>query len=132
MDRLRDQRDSLVTLRDRYRDRETVVLGRLVSEDPLAAPDDTDDPELRTIRLRMRGIVDQMQADAAWLDERGIVLRDIATGLLDFPALAGGRRVWLCWRSGESEVGWWHGQDEGFIGRRPIADLGEEEGASPA
>jgi hypothetical protein len=132
VDRLRDQRGSLVTLRDRYRDRETVVLGRLVSDDPLDASDDTDDPELRTIRLRMRGIVDQMQADAAWLDERGIVLRDIATGLLDFPAVAGGRRVWLCWRSGEPEVGWWHRQDEGFTGRRPITDLGGEGGASPA
>lgn len=127
VDRLRDQRGALVTLRDRYRDRETVVLGRLVSEDPLTASEDTDDPELRTIRLRMRGIVDQMQADAAWLDERGIVLRDIATGLLDFPALAGGHRVWLCWRSGEPEVGWWHRQDEGFIGRRPITDLGGED-----
>ena len=71
----------------------------------------------------MRGIVDQMAADVAWLDERDIVLRDIATGLLDFPALAAGRQVWLCWRLGEDRVAFWHATDEGFAGRKPLAAL---------
>ncbi len=136
VERLREQRDSLVVLRDAYRNREHVVMGGLLAidpldaidprivEDPRSGVDEAGDEELRRIRLRMRGIVDQMQADAAWLDARGIVLRDIGTGLLDFPALVAGRPVWLCWRSGEVGVGWWHHQDEGFAGRRPIADLG--------
>jgi hypothetical protein len=132
VERLREQRDVLVILRDTYRERETVVLGGLITDDPLTGPDDSGDPDLRRIRLRMRGIVDQMQADAAWLDERGIVLRDIATGLLDFPALVAGRPAWLCWRSGEPEVGWWHRQDEGFAGRRPIANTSGLEAAPPA
>ena len=84
------------------------------------------DPELRRLRLRMRGIVDQMQADVAWLDDRSITLRDIPTGLLDFPALVSGRQVWLCWRLGEDDVAFWHGQDEGFAGRRPLANLPDE------
>jgi hypothetical protein len=125
--RLRDQRDELVGLRDAYRDREGTVVGDLIagSPDQPGAPEDpeTDDPELRRLRLRMRGIVDQMQADVAWLDERSIVLRDISTGLLDFPALASGRQVWLCWRLGEDSIGHWHGHDEGFAGRQPLADL---------
>jgi hypothetical protein len=130
VERLRDQRDELVALRDAYRAREGVLLGDLAREDasdPLASRDDPGDPELLRIRLRMRGIVDQMQADAAWLDERDIVLRDIATGLLDFPALVAGRPVYLCWRSGEVEIGYWHGQNDGFTGRRPISDLGSWE-----
>jgi hypothetical protein len=116
VDRLRAQRDEIAGLRDRYRLREA------------AAPSAGDDPELGMLRLRIRGLVDQMQADVAWLDEREIVLRDIATGLLDFPALAGGRPVWLCWRLGEASVLFAHRQDEGFSGRRPVgeflADLG--------
>jgi hypothetical protein len=132
VERLREQRTVLVTLRDAYRERETVVLGGLITEDPLSAPGETGDQDLRLIRLRMLGIVDQMQADAAWLDERGIVLRDIASGLLDFPALVAGRPVWLCWRSGEPEVGWWHRQDEGFTGRRPIESIGAPDAAPPA
>ena len=130
VERLREQRDVLVILRDAYRERETIVLGDLVTDDPQATADDVDDADLRLIRLRMRGIVDQMQADAAWLDERGIVLRDISSGLLDFPALVAGRPAWLCWRSGETLVGWWHRQDEGFAGRRPIASIGAD-GAAP-
>jgi hypothetical protein len=118
--RLRDERDELVGLRDAFRSREGDLIEDLISEVDLP---DADDPELRRLRLRMRGIVDQMQADVAWLDERGIVLRDIATGLLDFPALAAGRQVWLCWRLGEDRVAYWHGTEEGFAGRKPLALL---------
>ena len=118
--RLRDERDELVGLRDAFRAREGDLIEDLISEVDLP---DADDPELRRLRLRMRGIVDQMQADVAWLDERGIVLRDIATGLLDFPALAGGRQVWLCWRLGEDRIEYWHGTEEGFAGRKPLGLL---------
>lgn len=121
--RLRDQRDELVGLRDAYRDREGVVLEDVITE---SADAEGDDPELRRLRLRMRGIVDQMQADVAWLDERSIVLRDIGTGLLDLPALVSGRQVWLCWRLGETGIEFWHGADEGFAGRRPLANLPDE------
>jgi hypothetical protein len=121
-DRLREQRDELVGLRDAFRDREGVVLGEVIAETPGADEADAD-PELRRLRLRMRGIVDQMQADVAWLDEREIVLRDITTGLVDFPALVSGRQVWLCWHSGEAAIGFWHSVDEGFAGRRPLQAL---------
>jgi hypothetical protein len=120
--RLRDQRTELVGLRDAFRARESAVIGDLIADE---TADSGDDPELRRLRLRMRGIVDQMQADVAWLDDRGIVLRDIATGLLDFPALTAGRPVWLCWRLGEDRVEFWHGDDEGFAGRRPLAELAD-------
>lgn len=115
--RLRDLRDEVVTLRDGYRLREAEVAA-VAGEAP------EDDPELVRLRLRTRGLVDQMQADAAWLDERDIVLRDISTGLLDFPAEAEGRPIWLCWRLGEDAVTAWHPHDQGFAGRRPIDELG--------
>jgi hypothetical protein len=114
VERLAAQRDELIELRDEYRRRQQAV------EEPAIGG---ADPELRRLRLRMRGIVDQMQADVAWLDDRSITLRDIPSGLLDFPALASGRQVWLCWRLGESDVAFWHGQDEGFSNRRPLASL---------
>jgi hypothetical protein len=122
--RLRDERHELVGLRNAYRDRETVVLEALIASD---AEDPTltegDDPDLRRLRLRMRGLVDQMQADVAWLDDRSIVLRDIGTGLVDFPARAGGRMVWLCWRLGEDVVAFGHATDEGFAARRPVSEI---------
>lgn len=115
VERLRVMRDEVAALRDRYRLHESAA-GAATAPAP-------EDPEFARLRLRIRGLVDQMQADAAWLDEREIVLRDISTGLLDFPALVAGRPVWLCWRSGETAVAAWHPHDEGFSGRRPISEL---------
>jgi len=55
-----------------------------------------------------------------WL---GIHLRQIETGLVDFPALVSGRPIWLCWRLGEERVEWWHETTEGFDSRRRLEDL---------
>ena len=61
-------------------------------------------------------------ADAlAELDANGIVLRDVAAGIVDFPALhPNGREVHLCWRRGEDDLGFWHLPDAGFAARRPL------------
>ena len=81
------------------------------------------DPELRLVRLRMQGLIDQMQAGVARIDELDVVLRDIETGLVDFPALVSGRQVWLCWRLGEPHIGWWHELTAGVAGRHAVIDL---------
>ena len=57
--------------------------------------------------------VDQIQA-------RGVLVKDLETGLLDFPSLRDGEQVLLCWRVGEPGIGYWHGVDEGFAGRKPL------------
>jgi hypothetical protein len=71
----------------------------------------------------IREIVRRMQAEVAKIDEWGITLRDISTGLIDFPALANGRPIWLCWRLGEDEIAWWHETNVGFDGRQPLTEL---------
>ena len=81
------------------------------------------DAETHRLRMRMQGLVDQMIATVAQIDGWSIQLREIETGLVDFPALVSGRPVWLCWRLGEDEVGWWHETTEGFDGRQRIEDL---------
>lgn len=85
------------------------------------ATEESDDQ--RRLRLRMQGLVDQMQATVARIDGWGITLRDIDTGLIDFPALVNGRQVWLCWQLGEGPVEWWHELDSGLAGRRPLIEL---------
>jgi len=42
------------------------------------------------------------------------------TGLVDFPAVRLGMRVWLCWKLEEERVAFWHGLHEGFNGRKPV------------
>jgi hypothetical protein len=55
-----------------------------------------------------------------WLAEQGIILRDADSGLVDFPSRREGREVFLCWRLGEEQVGFWHPPETGFSGRRPL------------
>ena len=68
----------------------------------------------------------------AGIGELGGVVKDLYTGLVDFPSLRGGRDVMLCWRLGEEEVGHWHGLDEGFAGRKPLPPGGEGFGPAAA
>ena len=52
--------------------------------------------------------------------ERGVEVKDVDEGLVDFPALRRGETVLLCWRLGEDEIGYWHTTEDGFDGRRPL------------
>ncbi len=117
---LRDQRAELIRLRD-------LVLAASGSQSDDAARQDvpagTATADVRTLRLRMQGVIDQMQAAVSQLVDRDVTLREIETGLIDFPALANGREIWLCWRLGEGPIEWWHEHDEGFSGRRRLIDL---------
>jgi hypothetical protein len=54
------------------------------------------------------------------IQEYGCVIKDLDIGLVDFPTLFRGQEVYLCWKMGESGIGYWHGVDEGFAGRKPI------------
>jgi hypothetical protein len=54
------------------------------------------------------------------LERLGVQVKDLDTGLVDFPALRDGEEILLCWRLGEDEVAWWHTLDGGFAGRQPI------------
>jgi len=73
------------------------------------------------------GIKERRDAGAAGLKnaiERihafGCLVKDLDIGLIDFPTLFRGREVYLCWKLGEPGIEFWHGQDEGFGGRKPI------------
>lgn len=61
-----------------------------------------------------------LKAEVTYLAERGILLRDPETGLIDFPAQRDGERVFLCWRLGEQDVAYFHGAHSGFSGRKPL------------
>jgi hypothetical protein len=61
-----------------------------------------------------------LKTEVEFLADRGILLRDPDTGLVDFPAVRDGERVFLCWRLGEEDVGFYHGEHGGFSGRKPL------------
>jgi hypothetical protein len=82
--------------------------------------------EIAEKQLELRGAVRRMQEAVSQIDEWGITLRDIGSGLIDFPALASGRPIWLCWKLGEGNtINWWHETDKGFDSRQPLTELGQ-------
>lgn len=65
--------------------------------------------------------VSRLYKEIEGLENRGIMIKSVDDGLLDFPSLRFDEEVWLCWKYGESEIKFWHGRDEGFMGRKPLA-----------
>jgi hypothetical protein len=79
--------------------------------------------QLAELERELREIVHRMQFAVAQVDAWGITLREIGTGLIDFPALANGRPIWLCWRLSDTDIQWWHETNVGFDGRQPLSEL---------
>ena len=50
----------------------------------------------------------------------GAQVKDVDTGLLDFPSQRDGLEIELCWQVGEERIEFWHGVEEGFAGRKPL------------
>jgi hypothetical protein len=125
LETLRDERSQLIALRDEFRELSVDAPAEGGSGGSPVASRATGrvDGERARIRLRMQGVIDQMQAGVARIDELGVTLREIETGLVDFPALVSGRQVWLCWRLGEGDLEWWHELGDGFGGRQRLVEL---------
>jgi hypothetical protein len=62
----------------------------------------------------------ELQNGIAAFDHRGIVLRDLDSGLIDFPSIRADEEVYLCWIDGETEIEFWHSLDAGYAGRQPL------------
>jgi len=56
------------------------------------------------------------------IDSIGVQVKDLDTGLLDFPCWVDDEVVLLCWKLGETEITHWHTMEAGFRGRQEIDD----------
>jgi hypothetical protein len=74
---------------------------------------DARTPEFAKLARELQEVVDELTLI-------GVELKDVDSGLLDFPAVREGEDVLLCWRVGEDAVEYWHGTEDGFAGRRRI------------
>jgi hypothetical protein len=52
--------------------------------------------------------------------EREILIKDVERGLVDFPAIIGGKEVFLCWEKDEEDIEFWHDLDTGYAGREKL------------
>lgn len=76
--------------------------------------------ELQEVQERLDEEVAGIARCVARIHDAGALVKDLDRGLVDFPARREGEDVLLCWRLGEDEIGFWHGLEEGFSGRKPL------------
>jgi len=75
-----------------------------------------------TLEQQAEAAADAATAILRRINELGVQVKDIDTGLVDFPADYQGRTILLCWRLGEERIEWWHEAEAGFAGRQPLPE----------
>jgi hypothetical protein len=77
-------------------------------------------------RMEHQSLAEVMKSNLERILSTGCVIKDLDVGLLDFPAVIDNEEVYLCWKLGEDRIRFYHRQDEGFSGRKPLdpRDLG--------
>ena len=111
MDELVGHRRALVELQER----QSAVTARIAGNGGNVEPH-----ELEEVQEQLDEEVAGIARCVARIHEVGALVKDLDDGLVDFLATRDGRDVLLCWRLGEDEIGFWHGLDEGFSGRKPL------------
>ena len=80
----------------------------------------SSDEEIAAAQREVDRLTQQLQERLKEITDRGILVRDVGRGLVDFPAYREGREIYLCWLRGESRIDYWHETDTGFAGRQPL------------
>jgi hypothetical protein len=77
-------------------------------------------------RMEHSSLAEVMKSNLEKILSTGCLIKDLDVGLLDFPAVIDNQEVYLCWKLGEDRIRYYHKQDEGFAGRKPLdpRDLG--------
>lgn len=71
-------------------------------------------------RIERNQLEDAVRATVERIHSTGCIVKDLDVGLLDFPSRLNNEEVYLCWKLGEDRIRFYHAQDEGFAGRKPI------------
>src|SRR6185437_1173687 len=72
--------------------------------------------ETAKIRFQREQLAQSLKSALEKIQATGCVVKDLESGLLDFPSVINNEEVYLCWRLGEERIRFWHRQDEGFSG----------------
>jgi hypothetical protein len=83
--------------------------------------------ELNRQKTQGEKLAEQLNHLIEQIQQTGCVVKDVETGLVDFPSWRGGEEVYLCWKLGEERIGYWHGIEEGFAGRKPLDEVRAED-----
>jgi hypothetical protein len=108
-------------LQEQALERAGVRLSRQVLDDESSGA--RERPEVRRPKALFRAYYQVLAEELARVTALGGEVKDLDTGLVDFPGRRGEEDILLCWKLGEKAIGFWHTAESGFAGRRPIDDL---------
>ena len=87
---------------------------------------------VRRQRAALESHIQAAKDSVAEIDAIGVQVKDLETGLLDFPCQINGEIVLLCWKLGEGRIDYWHTVEAGFLGRQPIDErFGSKKAKKP-
>ena len=87
--------------------------------------------EVARRRGKMDKMVQQAKDAVSEIDSIGVQVKDLDTGLLDFPCKMDGEVVLLCWKMGEPRIEYWHTLESGFRGRQPLDERFRKKSERP-
>jgi hypothetical protein len=82
------------------------------------------------LRQEMESHLTRVRESVSEIDSIGVQVKDLDSGLLDFPYLLDDQVVLLCWRMGESSIEHWHTTESGFKDRQPVDERFRRRSAS--
>jgi hypothetical protein len=94
----------------------SAVAGRIMMMGGVVVPYE----KLAALRVEHQHLAASLKKALTHILETGCLIKDLDVGLLDFPAVIDNEDVYLCWKLGEDRIRFYHRQDEGFAGRKPI------------
>ena len=118
--------DLTATMIDRHRQASALARELRAAQERVHAAGGSriDQAEWKARAERLDGLGIEVRAVVETIAEMGGTVKDLETGLVDFPGrvpeVMGETTVNLCWKHGETSVGFWHGFDEGFANRKPL------------
>ncbi len=101
---------------EKVRDFEAAALNRTL---------DIPNEEADRLEREAQDLARDIQGYVEEIRQLGVQMKGLDTGLVDFPGEIDGRPVLLCWQLGEESVRYWHDEESGFAGRRPLPSYQE-------
>ncbi len=78
--------------------------------------------EAQDLKGELNRLIDRINSYIREVEQLGCFVEEFKRGIINFPSLYVGRKVFLCWKPGETEVEHWHELDESYNERSEIRD----------
>ena len=77
-------------------------------------------PDLMIEKSHLEFLAGSLQETILCIEKMGCLFKGVSPALVDFPFQLEGEDVLLCWERGEKKLQYYHGFEEGYLGRKPL------------